>query len=359
VARGPTMLEGVFWSRPSEDDDARPTDPLGLDAMREELSDRLVPCLTGRTRSHEEFFWSLVFLRWGEEEEQTDEARVQRFLHWERCIKLHWARGGRDGFTGVNRARSQGAEHGAPSAFFRPLLKNQRAQGMLGAHLGPLRRLDLVSETRLALVEEGPSLIAGAGPPPNLRDQDWGSWSRAFGRAGKAYDGRFRQRLRERLGTKMPNLRAALTAVRWRQRPAWKEAARHIGDAQRPFSLLADEFCPWADLVRGLFHDLVTMSPASHAPQLPPALSTPIPRGLGRWEPLRHSLRRWRRHEADRVLADLHERVFRERGYERDLWMRWEDGRRLTYPGRASSSVVPEGSDCRWANAVRLMRPAR
>src|SRR3989442_14592316 len=29
--------------------------------MRDELSDRLVPSLTGRTWSHEEFFWSLVF----------------------------------------------------------------------------------------------------------------------------------------------------------------------------------------------------------------------------------------------------------------------------------------------------------
>lgn len=74
------MLDGVFWSRPSEDDDARPTDPLGLDAMREELSDRPVPCLTGRTWSHEEFFWSLVFLRWAEEEKRTEEAQVQRFL---------------------------------------------------------------------------------------------------------------------------------------------------------------------------------------------------------------------------------------------------------------------------------------
>jgi hypothetical protein len=111
--------------------------------------------------------------------------------------------------------------------------------------------------------------------------------------------------------------------------------------------------------VRRLFHDLVTMSPADRAPPLPPPLSTPIPRGLRRWEPLRQALRRWRRRETDRVLAALHERVFRERGYERDLWIRWEDGRRLTYPGRASSSVVPEGSDCRWANAVRLMGPVR
>ena len=354
-----TVLDGVFWTRPSEDDDARPTDPLGLDAMREELSDRLVPCLTGRTWSHEEFFWSLVFVRWAEEEERTEEARVQRFLHWERCLKLHWARGGREGFTGVNRARDQATERDAPSTIFRPLLKNQRAQGMLGAHVGPLRKLGLVSDTGLAVSDEGPSLIAGAGSASRLRDGDWRGWTRAFGRAEKAFDSRFRQRFRERLALKMPNLRAALAAVRWRRSPAWKEAARHIGDAQRPFALLADEFCPWADRVRSLFHDLVRMSPADSAPGLPPPLSKPIPRGLSRWEPLRHALRRWSRRESDRVLADLHERVFRERGYERDLWICWEDGRRLTYPGRASSSVVPEGSDCRWANAVRLMRPGR
>lgn len=351
------MLESVFWSRPSEDDDTRPTDPLGLDVMREELSDRLVPCLTGRTWSHEEFFWSLVFIRWAEEEAQTEEARVQRFLHWERCLKMHWAHSGRNGFAGVNRAQAQSSEPHAPSAFFRPLLKNQRAQGILGAHLGPLRKLGLVSNVALALVEDGLSLVTGAGSPPTLYDQDWSSWSRAFGRAEKAFDARFRQRLRQRLGAKMSNLRDALAAVRWRQGPAWKEAAKHIGKAQRPFALLADEFCSWADHVRSLFHDLVRMSPASAAPLLPPSLLTPIPQGLNSWRPLRHALRRWRRHEADRVLADLHEQVFRERGYERDLWIRWEDGRRVTYPGRASSSVVPEGSDCRWSNAVKLMRP--
>lgn len=351
-------LDSVFWTRPSEEDDARPTDPLGLDAMREELSDRLVPCLTGRTWSHEEFFWSLVFVRWVEEE-RTEDARVRRFLHWERCLKMYWARNGREGFTGVNRARDQAAERNAPSMSFRPLLKNQRAQGMLGAHLGPLRKLRLVADAGLALVDDGPALVAGARSAPALRDGDWASWRRAFGRAEKAFDGRFRQGFRERLCRAMPNLHEALAAVRWQRSPSWKHAARHTGDALRPYALLADEFCPWADGLRSLFHDLVRISPTDPAPRLPPRLSTPVPRGLSRWEPLRHALGRWRQRDADRVLADLHEHVFRERGYERDLWIRWEDGRRITYPARASSSVVPEGSDCRWANAVRLMRPGR
>lgn len=353
------MLDSVFWSQPPEDDGGRPTDPLGLDGMREELSDRLVPCLTGRTWSHEEFFWSLVFVRWAEEEERTDEARVARFLHWERCLKLHWAHRGRDRFAGVNRARKQVDAPHAPSTFFRPLLINQRAQGMLGAHLGPLRKLGLVSETAIVLTDEGPSLTAGAGSVPDLKNEDWSNWTRAFNRAGKGFNGGFRRRLRERLAAKMPDLHAALSAVGWRQSPSWKQAATHIGAAQRPFALLADEFCPWADDLRGLFHKLVQSPPKNPAPVLPSPLSRPIPPALSRWEPLKHVLRRWRRREGDRVLADLHRRVFAERGYEHDLWIRWEDGRRHPYLSRASSSVTSEGSDCRWANAVGLMRPGQ
>jgi hypothetical protein len=52
----------MFWTRPSTDE-ATPTDPLGLDSMRDELADKLVPCLTGRTRSHEDFYWCLTFPR--------------------------------------------------------------------------------------------------------------------------------------------------------------------------------------------------------------------------------------------------------------------------------------------------------
>jgi hypothetical protein len=352
-----TALDSVFWSRPPEDDNGRPTDPLGLDGMREELSDRLVPCLTGRTWSHEEFFWSLVFVRWVEEEKDTDEGRAARFLHWERCLKLCWARSGRTGFTGVNRAREQASAARAPSTVFRPLLINQRAQGMLGTHLGPLRRLELVSEAAITLSDDGRSLVAGAGAIPNLVDGQWSSWTRAFNRAAKAFEGNFRGRLRSRLAARMPELHAALAAVGWRQRPSWRKAAQYIGPAQRPFALLADEFCPWADNLRGLFHVLIQSPPKDLAPMLPHRLSHPIPPQLKRWESLRRALRRWRRREGDRVLADLHRRVFAERGYEHDLWIRWEDGRRHPYPSLASSSVSSEGSDCRWANAVRLMKP--
>jgi hypothetical protein len=155
----------------------------------------------------------------------------------------------------------------------------------------------------------------------------------------------------------MPELHAALAAARWGQDASWDRAARHIGDQLRPFALLAHEFCPWSDILRRLFHDLVRMPPTAPGPLLPKKLSRMIPRGLIRWEPLRHALRRWRPREGDRVLAELHRQVFRERGYERDLWICWEDGRRLTYPGRASWNIAQARSDCRWRNAVWLMGP--
>lgn len=354
-----TLADQVFWTEPPDTDDARPTDPLGLDGMREELSDQLVPCLTGRTWRHEDFFWSLVFVHWAQEEEHTEEARVNCFLNWERCLKIYWAHCGRTGFAGVKRARDQAREPDAPRMWFRPLLENQRAQGLLGAHLGPLRKLGLVSETALALTEDGSSFIVGAGPASQLTDGNWGVWTRSFDRAGKAFATDFKGRLRQRLAVNMPELYEGLKSTGWRQTAAWKKAAHYIGVTQRPFALLAEEFCPWADLLRRQFHTIVRSSPQETAPVLPPALSQPIPRMLKRWGPLRHALRRWRRREGNRVLADLHKQVFTERGYERDLWLCWEDGRRLTYPGRASSTVVPEGSDCRWANAVQLMRPGR
>jgi hypothetical protein len=352
-----TTLDCIFWTSPDSDDDVRPTDPLGLDAMREQLSDRLVPCLTGRTWSNEEFFWTLVFLRWVGEEEQTYEARVRLFLHWERCLKMYWAHIKKGEFSGITKAYAQAGEKNAPSTRpFRPLLKNQQAQGMLGTHLGPLRQLGLAADVGLALTDEGRTLVVGVGSAPKLLDGDWGSWTRGFKRARKAFDGRFKERFRKRLWKAMPHLRKALSTVRWKRKQAWKEASRHIGKELSPYAKLAGEFCTWSYIVRKIFQDLVHMSPKDLAPRLPPPLSTRIPSDLTRWKPLKKALKNWHQKSTDQILADLHKLVFREKGYERDLWLMYEDGRRIPYPARASSNFVTEGSDCRWANAVQLMK---
>src|SRR5579863_3083510 len=107
--------------------------------MRDELSDRLVPALSGRTRSHEDFFWTMAFVQWSSVH-PNDDDRVRDFLAWERRLKLVWARyQPNKSFAGSRRAKEQ-SEAAKPSAKFQPLLANQRSQGLLGAHLRPLRQ---------------------------------------------------------------------------------------------------------------------------------------------------------------------------------------------------------------------------
>ncbi|MBI3780618.1 MAG: hypothetical protein HY278_06140 [candidate division NC10 bacterium] len=350
-----TLLEPLFWSEPPEREDRQPTDPLGLDAMREELSDRLVPCLTGRTRSTEDFFWTLVFLRWGQKE-STGEERERSFLKWERALKIWWIhRRKRNSFSGVKRARQQAQEQGAPSTRFRPLLKNQKTIGMLGAHLGPLRKLGFVESKQLALTEDGTMLSAGAGFTTVLKDQDWKGWNDAFRRPEQAFDEKFKRAIRTALKNSMPHLYDAIQTLHWPTNQAWGRAARFIGNELKPYARLAHEFCGWADEVRAVFDEIVKSAPNARPQDLPARLATPIPRDLLRWKPLRLVLNDWNPKAAPSMLAQLHLAVFRERGYENELWLRREEGKVRLYPGRATTRPPTEGSDCRWANAVNLM----
>ena len=111
------LLDSVFWTERAGEISV-PLDPLGLDQMKEELADELVPCLTGRTDSVEDAFWTMTFLRWAASISTTDSATITRFLFWERCLKLVWTHFRsllHDGFPGIQRASSQSIEAGAPS----------------------------------------------------------------------------------------------------------------------------------------------------------------------------------------------------------------------------------------------------
>jgi hypothetical protein len=350
------MFEDIFWTTSDGSEDSRPTDPLGLDAMREELADRLVRYLTGRTRSVEDFFWTMVFIRWVKEC-STETERIRRFLQWERCWKLCRAKQGETGFAGINRAQSQAKEDGAPSTEYRPLLKNQRSQGLLGAHLVPLRKLGFVRPDRLELTEVADTRVAGAGNLRRLKDGDWNSWRAAFGEARKGYSRVFREAFREALRSRMPKLHKALCRLGWPKRQTWGRAARWIGDDLRPYALLAHEFCDWAEEVREAFNRLVFEKPGTRI-DLPPALKGWIPPDLERWKPLRKALESWSPREPERVLAQWHGELFSERGYGRDLWVYLDGGRAVTFPGRASGGSSWE-RDCRWSNAVQVMGPRR
>lgn len=350
----------LFWTEPSSDRDSRPTDPLGLDAMRTQLADVLVPCLTGRVSRHEDFYWSLLFLRCGSSD---DEARERRFLEYERLLKLWWVHTGTDqGFAGVEGAKRQARETGAPRTAYRPLLKTPRAQGLLGAHLNPLRRLNLVRSDRLELTSDGEALVRGGGEGLEpVRSGDWSTLRRAFETARRGFTKSFIGKLKQRLAEAMPDLNRALTAVKWPVDQSWKVAARHMGPKFTSYARLAGTFCDWANQVRACFDEAV-VSRAKPSIPLPGPLTLSIPATLTAWTPLRETLQSWPSSNSDPrvILSELHECIFLERGYSQDdLWLVREDGRLESRPRIAATRDDLEGSDCRWRNAVWLMGPMR
>src|ERR1700682_6220167 len=91
------MFTSVFWNVPHKRLYERSGDPLGLDALREAMSDCLVPHITGATRHTDDFIWILVGLRWAGRRASTSvDADVwEEFRKFERALKQSWHR-----FTG-------------------------------------------------------------------------------------------------------------------------------------------------------------------------------------------------------------------------------------------------------------------
>ena len=52
------MPSSLFWNQPPDRDPTRSVDPLGFDALREAMADKLVPLLTGATRDADEYLWT-------------------------------------------------------------------------------------------------------------------------------------------------------------------------------------------------------------------------------------------------------------------------------------------------------------
>ncbi len=360
----------LFWTSPPKDEEPLPVDPLGLDVMRDELADRLVPCLTSRTKRHEDFFWTLVFIKWAASE-PTHEARVAAFLRYERWLKLLWAKYGSEaGFAGSRRAKVQSQEDGAPLVAYKRLLKMPQSQGMLGAHLAPLRSLGLVVESESLELTDGPArndsgaaLVMAIDPdPPRLRDGKWSDWKRDFDGVREHFaGGDFRRRLRNLMAKKMPVLDGALASLRYPAQGTqqWTRAAKHMPSGLAPYARLAGAFCPWAAEMRDFFVACVESRCSDKSIRCPKPLAASIPSDLERWEPLRKALARWDKASPVRFMADWHREVFEGRGYGKsDLWLSYEDGRPMAFPGRVSATKNVEG-DCRWSNAVTLLKPRR
>lgn len=351
----------LFWTKPSTDE-ATPTDPLGLDSMRDELADKLVPCLTGRTRSHEDFYWCLTFIQWASTQ-PTEKERVSRFLVYERWLKLCWANQTQaPSFSGSRRAIHQALETGAPHKVFVPLLKNQRSQGLLGAHLQPLRKLGLVCPAELKLTDVGSRLIEGAGSPileEDLPDGAWIKWHARFEQAKKGFQPSFKRELQKILAQYMPQLPSALAKAGWRSQQAWTQIANCLSPKLSPFARLAGEFIEWADQVTIYFESLRSgQNPKTLS--CPPKIKTPIPTGLSYWEPFQTEFHNWSKKTVPMALARIHQKVFRRRNYsDSDLWVQTSDGELRWRKHKPAEPTTTEGSDCRWSNAVALLKPIR
>jgi hypothetical protein len=351
------LLDSVYWTE-KEVETVVPLDPLGLDQMKEELADRLVPFLTGRTDSIEEAFWAMTFLRWATTDNSSEGATVTRFLQWERCLKLVWAHflsmAPYQNFPGILRARSQSEEEGAPSSRFRPLLVNQRTQGLLGAYLRPLRKLGLVESNALLLSEVGRLWTNSVSSWPSISDGRWADWKSAFLSVRRQNLEVFAPKLRDLLRAKMPSLNTALQHARWRREASWARAARWLGD-DAPYARLAQSFGPWADRVREVFDEIV-FGGRKQAGRIPPFRGEIPPQLEGpRWGWMRAEL-------CDRplsigTLAEWHRREYALRG--KSAGQLWLVGHRNSFEPRSynGSQSRTTKSDFRWSNAVSMMAP--
>ena len=359
----------IFWNSKPEKETSLP-DPIGLDRLRDNLADKLVPCLTGRSRYPEEVFWCLVLLSWSNAPSYRE--RVERFLRYEWRLKLVWAKyrnhriaskiGCPPKFSGSRGAAEQISE--VPDAYYmpgkyRPLLANQRSQGMLGSYLKVLTKLSLVNKD-LSLTAIGAKCCFGAEEEkiPATR-QEWNPWKEVFTKAYHGYPG-FKRSLSLGLRKNMPELAAGLAAVKWPQTPAWDKAARHMGK-QQALSSFAAKYCRWADKVRAYFNDLADGG-TGHLN----AGTLSIPSELFQQSEELQKEWRWianctanKKLLSRKGIAKRHVAVMKSRGYgPGDYWLCWDDEKNnlIPFPENIAKTATHDGHDCRWGNAIRLMK---
>jgi hypothetical protein len=354
----------AFWTTPCRDTEQGISDPLGLDAMELQIADRLVPCLTSRTAQARFVFWTLVLIRWAAHA-RSDPERSHAFLCHERVLKLCWARsperpGTPTSFSGSNRAKLQHAWEGEPQVDrLVRLLQQQRAQGLLGIHLGPLRAVGLVEKDQLTLTALGKKSLNGIPERLEFTAGSWTSLERALDQVdaerrlpafSRAYADLLQTKMRA-LATSMQQLGRSLRP----DQPRWDAVADGVADLA-PIARLADAFPAWATTVRQWFITAIRNGIPGDA--LPPFLSLSAARDLDAFASLRAIGRKgWKRRgpAALTMLARLHHATVAERELDSDLCWIDVDG---SHPLANRASEPPTRvNDCRWSNAVNLMFP--
>jgi len=218
---GAKLESSIFWNKPPEHDRIRSTDPLGFDALREAMSDALVPLLTGATNDADDYLWTLVGLRWANESTKSlIDATIfnHGFNIFERALKQYWLRFEKKKSPGIQVVEN--LCRGSRPDVSRPILVDQRATGLLGSYIVSLRGLGLVQNGSLRVNEEKTNrlLVDIDFSPPRSWISSWGALNNAFSSINF-------KTTRHRLGMMLfdgsqPEMR--LAAAAFRQRPAAK-----------------------------------------------------------------------------------------------------------------------------------------
>lgn len=357
-------IEG-YWSRLPEHGRQRELDPLGLSAMHEAAADVLLPFVSGRTRSAEDYVWVLLGLRWAGSISGTDADIWEGFERFEKGLKLSWfhERLRRAGFTGVEAVRDHYKEGRTDLEF--KLVSNQRAQGLLGAYLRSLRDADLVEARSLRLSTRGRALIDGIDFSWKGEVSSYGWLANAFRRARDDFSaGVYRELGRSLFDPEaMQDSAAAIRSLG--ATPAWQRAAKMLkaSPARSQVAAVGDELARFCKRAIGTFWSILE-SPDREIGRIDTGrLSTAswrvaVFRSNG-MAPLRQpfetflsSVSRWPR----RALIQLHEAVWERRGHKVP-WIRSVSGKVQVRPDIALKTPPLESEwDLRWSVVHELVR---
>lgn len=146
----------LFWNSPYQFSSTRAVDPLGFDALREAMSNVLVPFLTGATTHAEHYVAVIVGLRWakGIASPSVDEQIWRHFARFERGLKQYWhrhpsGRPARSRYLGKRRISviCRGPRPNLDGA----ILVDQRGVGLLGNYIESVRAAGLVQRATLSV----------------------------------------------------------------------------------------------------------------------------------------------------------------------------------------------------------------
>lgn len=365
------MSSSLFWNQPPTRNPTRSVDPLGFDALREAMADKLVPLLTGATSEVDEYLWTLIGLRWAR---KTTGASVdaqlfdQGFAPFERALKQYWYKfSGRK--SGGVKAIKELCDEARPN-LQRSILLDQRATGLLGNYIVSLRGMRLVQKNSLRVLDDAADRVL-----QEVKFAPSRGWGSSWVGLSQAFDGIELSSARQRLGRRLFGGeseemtragRAALArpkATTWAQtgrRELDREQGRLAGATTEVVRLEAAALNAFADLLRG-----VKVLPASTKRSLR-SLATamqdadPFPSSWAEGGPLRSaihdaisSLARGR--DAAATLVRLHIAVTREVRQTEPWLAHLGDSPSEFQQWRPSAG----GSDFRFANLRILLRQTR